>query len=136
MKITKRQLRKIIKEEKSKLLKEGGFKELYTMIVETVLSILKDTSGISEMELVRLVQADYERTGDGRVEREEISTVLDDLQYDGQITFELEGMGEEGKWYLQRSQPPNTAMVGEGTSLDDMPDMWRQILGKCLKENT
>jgi hypothetical protein len=136
VKITKSQLRRLIKEEKQKLLKEGGFKELHTAIVETVLSILEDNSGISEMELVRLVQADYERTGDGRVEREEISTVLDDLQHDGQITFELEGMGEEGKWYLQGSQPQNTMMVDEGTSLDDMPDVWRQILGKCLKENT
>jgi hypothetical protein len=134
MKITKRQLRRIIKEEKTKLLKEGGFKELHTMVGETVLSILEDNPGVDGMELVRLVQADYERTGDGRVEQEEIFTVLDDLQYDGQITFELEGMGEEGKWYLQGSQSQSAMMVGEGTSLDDMPDVWRQILGKCLKD--
>ena len=130
MKITRRHLRRIIKEEKAKLLKEGGFKELYTMVGETVLSILKDNSGVDGMELVRLVQADYERTGDGPVEQEEIFTVLDDLQEDGQVFFDV----EEDAWYLQGSQPQSTMMVGEGTSLDDMPDTWRKILGICLKD--
>ena len=30
---------------------------------------------------------------------------------------------------------PGGKKIGEGTSLDNMPDFWRQILGDCLGDN-
>ena len=33
---------------------------------------------------------------------------------------------------IRRQKAERSAMMGEGTALEDMPDSWRQILGNCL----
>ena len=36
---------------------------------------------------------------------------------------------------IKRQQSEQVASMGEGTSLGNMPDSWRQILGSCLGDN-
>jgi len=109
MKITKRQLRRIIKEEKTKLIKEqlhmsgrnqGAMEQLHTAI----------DAMIEEM---------------GRDEAQmELQGIVDDWDQNSYPEHPGQDMVETDK----------PAAMGEGTGLGNMPDSWRQILGACLKD--
>ena len=145
MKITKRQLKRIIKEEKARLMEYGGRPYDPT------------------------VPGDYERyrdnpTGDapiGGVQDDGGSDPVDDyvawVEENGHITpsassvvasYIVEDPKREAykvmianafgmmvsdiSHEVKIQQAEKSATMGEGTSLGNMPDSWRQILGNCL----
>jgi len=95
MKITKRQLRRIIKEEKTKELRERP------------LHMSGRNQNVME-QLHTAIDALIEKFGNE------------------EARMELQGIVDE--WSTGENDQYN-----EGTSLKQMPDSWRQILGTCLK---
>ena len=59
MKITKRQLRRLIKEESKKLLYESYMKQRYGEIENAILMALEDSPGLSGMDLVSIIGDQY-----------------------------------------------------------------------------
>ena len=105
MKITKRQLRRIIKEEKTR--------------------ILAEQSSPFEAE-----QRQLHMSGRNQNVMDDLHTAIDALirvMGNEEAHMELQGIVEE--WDTE------THMIEshEGTSSKNMPDAWQQILGTCLK---
>ena len=108
MKVTRRQLRRIIKEEKTKLIKEqshmsgrnqGAMEQLYNAI-DSLIAL-----GIDGEEIIDHVQLHLDDAHGGYPEH-------------------------PGQDMVETDEP---AAMDEGTELDDMPDSWRQILGDHIK---
>ena len=93
MRITSRNLRKIIRES----LKEGFMKERWGEIEASIISALEDSPGLGGMEIVTYVISDTSSNQEIPTEREEVFSVLDDLQDDGVVYFNV----EEDEWYLE-----------------------------------
>jgi hypothetical protein len=131
MKITKRQLRRLIR--------EGYMKERYTDIQEAILDILHKTPEIAGLDLVARVQAYGWGDAPGAIpEKGEIFSILDILLEEDEVLFNV----EEDRWSLSGWRERGPGEIGaveldsqhEGMSLKQMPDAWQQILGTCLKD--
>ena len=155
MKITKRQLRRIIKEEKARLLSEALPPHLQK-------HFRADGSSVKDPEW-----EDVTPTGYGPDDTSKVGGVsqalIDDynswVHKEGHITpaassvlatYLITNRMEEdhdahqvmadffGLTHkdvmrdIKRQQSEQVASMGEGTSLDNMPDSWRRILGSCL----
>ena len=132
MKITKRQLRRIIKEERAKLLHEnlGGHSQPHGGIGGISQALIDDyNSWVSENGHVTpaasSVMASY------FVERgmEEDRNALDVMA--GFFKLDSTDVARD----IKRQQAEKAAVMGEGTDPEDMPSAWRQILGNCLGNN-
>jgi len=96
MKITRKQLRRIIKEERAKILKESNFKARHGDIESSILGAVDMDPGISGMELVKYVVSDSSEYGhEVPVAQEEVFAVLDNMLEDGTIFFNE----EEDAWF-------------------------------------
>ena len=102
MKITKRQLRRIIKEEKVNLLREGFMKQRHMEISDAILDAVDTFPGLSGDDIINHVTStmtggSYQSDpGPGMsIDKEEIYAVLDDLLEDGAIFFDE----EEDAWF-------------------------------------
>ena len=104
MKITKRQLRRIIKEEKQNLLREGQAQAegLYDALDQYVTAIDEEMGYNVPLEQLKA----------------EVLNFVDG--YFEQAAQSYKGAEHEG--------------VYEGTSPNDMPSSWKQILKDCLKD--
>ena len=87
MKITKRQLRRIIK--------ENYMKQRYTEIQDTILTILWEKPNIAGMDLVAAVQ-EYGWGDAPGPEKGEVFSILDDLLEENEVVFNV----EEDQWSL------------------------------------
>jgi hypothetical protein len=155
MKITKRQLRRIIKEEKARLLSEALPSHLQK-------HFRADGSSVKDPEWEDVTPAGYGPDVTSKVGG--ISQALIDdynswVHKEGHVTpaassvmasyliakqmeedhdahqmmadfFSLEH--EDVMRDISRQQSEQSSMMGEGTEIGNMPDSWRQILGNCL----
>ena len=107
MKITRKRLRKLIKEESKKLLYESYMKQRFTEMSDVVLSIIEAEPGISGMELVATVSDEYPyNSNEMPVDKEEVFTILDVMQEEGEVVFDT----AEDAWYIAGSPEAQTAM--------------------------
>jgi hypothetical protein len=89
MKVTKRQLKRIIR--------ESYMKARYTDIQEAVLAALEDVPVMAGLDLVAAVQAYGWGDEPGAIpEKSEIFSILDNLQEEGEVLFNV----EEDEWSL------------------------------------
>ena len=108
--VKQREVEKLIKEA---VLQESVMKEIHTMIGDSVLFVLDSNAGIDGMGLIGLVRADLDGDEDfimtrgpmGSVEKEEIFSVLDDLEADGQVWLD----DQEDAWYIGGSPEAQAA---------------------------
>jgi len=118
MKITKNQLRRIIKE--SRILKEGSETTALLGQLHEILSSLRNS--MSAMELA-----------------DELRGIADDIEVNAKYeTLPADDDPAElarHKAYRDSVRLPESAKGpdSEGTRLEDMSDSWRQILGSVLK---
>ena len=159
MKITKRQLRRIIKEEKQKLLQEApmdvrheDLKMLAVVIdnlTEMALGYSPDDDTrqdlLSQVELLNGVyESMYSKTTSSPAQRrdenvEEAKGFTKKYNDDSALIGDQK---DELPDHLQKSIIDKSAKdrkkdkkeKNEGTKLESMPDSWRQILGTCLSE--
>jgi hypothetical protein len=110
--ITKRQLKRIIKEEKRKLLKEyypiGG--DLPTPIWEAFKAAAWEAAA-------EKIEAGMEAKSIMAAMQDDIKVMIIDMESD----------------WDDADQDPASQQHSEGTSLDQMSSSWRQVLGSCLK---
>ena len=100
MKITKTQLRKIIKEETTNMLHESYMKQRYGEIENAILMALEDSPGLSGAEIVADVSSHYpDNPNEMPVEQEEVFTILDVMQEEDQVFFDT----QEDAWYIAGS---------------------------------
>lgn len=161
MKITKKQIRRIIKEERTKLLKEQGDSIADHLLGSFVMDL--------EDQLLDLYMPDAShRLGSEEDYRDAVNVLTVDVEnfvrkrlgdlYAGDIRLELNEAGGSTEKYDDdsalkgdQSKLPDALQKGiidktvedreeaedkkknEGVSPDNMPDAWRQILGNCLK---
>ena len=82
------------------IVSEGRMKERYAEIEDAVLSIVSKTPSISGLELVDGVKKELEDYGmvdpSLEIEKEEVFSVLDNMQEEGSIFFDA----EEDAWFL------------------------------------
>ena len=145
MKITKRQLRRIIKEEKAKLQEYGG--RPYDPTVpgdyeryrdnptgDAPIGGAQDDGGSDPVD-------DYvawaEENGHVTPAASSVvaSYIVDDPKREGSKVVIANAFGmmvSEITREVERQQAEKAAMMGEGVSHDSMPDSWRRILGSCL----
>jgi len=135
MKITRKQLRRIIKEEKAKLnevqspvytghgqddtSKVGGISQA---LIDDYNSWVHKKGHITPA--ASSVMASY-FVEHGMEEDHDAHQMMA-----GFFSLEHEDIMRD----INRQQSERLATMGEGTSLDNMPDSWRQILGNCLKD--
>jgi hypothetical protein len=121
MKITKRQLKRIIKEEKRKLLKEaypvsGGPSATWTAFENAV-----------NNAALPMIDAGMELDGVQQAMHDSIDEIF--AAYDNEPEWdEADQDNANQEWINQHGDPYN-----EGTSIEQMPAAWRQILGNSLK---
>ena len=156
MKITKRQLRRIIKEEKQKLLRESpqdNLKLLSTVIdnlTEMALGYSPDDDTrqdlLSQVELLNGVyRSMYNKTMSSPAQRrdenvEEAKGFTKKYNDDSALAGDQKDKLPD---HLQKSiidksiedRKEDKKEKNEGTELESMPDSWRQILGTCLSES-
>jgi hypothetical protein len=136
MKITKRQLRRIIKEEKRKILKEQG--------IPGIEGPVRDLWGSMEDQSAKYLADDYDHwvKENGHVTPAASSVMAtyfleNGLEADHEqhkmlgVTF---GVAHEDVMRDIKRQQSESLAMAEGTALDSMPDSWRQILGNCLEK--
>tara|TARA_E500000331_G_scaffold344236_1_gene380231 strand:- start:354 stop:740 length:387 start_codon:yes stop_codon:yes gene_type:complete len=126
MKITKSELRRIIKEERTKIVREYRSREAVEgKLIGELAGLLADLQGIKH-ELPGLVGADGQDMGSVYGEALE-ATIL-----------EIEDWADKLEAHFESMDPPSpgrtAATMDEGTDPEDMPDAWRQILGDRLKD--
>jgi hypothetical protein len=139
MKITKRQLRRIIREEKARL------KEQYDRDPSPGYDYDPDSDPAqraqADMEHMQYEEYKAWAKETGQVTPAASSVMATYFVEQGltddkaQIDFMARGYGVDHKDVMRdihRQQAEKSAMMGEGTSLGNMPDSWRQILGNCL----
>lgn len=97
MKLSKNQLKRIINEEKHKLMREGEMKRRHMVVGDAVINSLEDFPGMSGEELVTYVISDLSEYGqsDWPLTRDEVFPVLDDLLEAGDIFFDE----QEDAWF-------------------------------------
>tara|TARA_R110000851_G_scaffold323317_1_gene489894 strand:- start:242 stop:658 length:417 start_codon:yes stop_codon:yes gene_type:complete len=132
MKITKRQLRKIIKEERAKLLHEnlgghsqppGGIGGISRALIDDYNSWVSENGHVTPA--ASSVMASY------FVERG-----IEEDHNAHQVMADFFGLSHEDIMRdIRRQQSERAATMSEGTDPEDMPDSWRQILGSCLGED-
>jgi hypothetical protein len=131
MKITKSELRKIIKEEKAKLLKESvtdmrKYEEQTDVISLNLAELFHDDMRAlfdQAPEMIKSTQEEWNREVEIASERLESliqQSIIDAIQ---RVESEL-----HNGTYAPKPQ-------SEGTDLGNMPDAWRQVLGNCLADN-
>jgi|ETNvirenome_6_85_1030632.scaffolds.fasta_scaffold39861_2 phage I-like protein len=113
MKITKRQLRRIIKEEKARILSESYMKQRFTEMSDEVLAAIEEAPGLSGMDIVATVSGDYPyNSNEMPVDKEEVFTILDVMQEEGEVFFDT----QEDAWYIADSPEAQTAMDWDADS--------------------
>ena len=101
MKITEKQLRKIIKEETNSVLSESYMKQRYTEMGDEIISVISRHPGIAGRDLVSAVSAQYpENPNEMPVDKEEVFAILDDMMEDSEVWGDFENDG----WYIAGSQ--------------------------------
>ena len=139
MKITKRQLRRIIREEKARL------KEQYDRDPSPGYDYDPDSDPAQRAQ-ADMEQMQYEEYKAWTKEAGHVTPAASSVMATYFIEKGLEndhelhdtiagGFGVDHKDVMRdihRQQAEKSAMMGEGTSLGNMPDSWRQILGNCL----
>ena len=145
MKITKRQLRRIIKES-------GGFRDYgedeieYTSRAGTLGETNPEYADSHESGIGGISQAlidDYNSWvhKNGHVTPAASSVmasylIANQMEEDHnahQVMADFFGLTHEDVMGdIKRQQSEHSAMMGEGTEIGNMPDSWRQILGNCL----
>lgn len=107
MKITRKQIRKVIRES---LLTEGGMKERYGEIETAVGMMLQQSPGMGGEALAAAVMeelADYGMIDPGmKITQEEVFNALDIMMEDGQVFFDI----EEDMWYMADSAQGKAAV--------------------------
>ena len=121
MKITKRQLRRIIKEEKQRLLQEADKEHVWPEVEFPAVNPYDDSPPGPPVHM----------SGRNQGVMDQLHTAIDAL---------IGALGNEGAHQellgIVEEWDSETHMVEshEGTSSEDMPDAWQQILGTCLTE--
>ena len=119
MKITRKRLRKLIKEESKKLLYESYMKQRFTEMSDVVLSIIEAEPGISGMELVATVSDEYPyNSNEMPVDKEEVFTILDVMQEEGEVVFDT----AEDAWYIAGSPEALSAVDVDASAEDEFID--------------
>ena len=96
MKISKLQLRRIIREEKNSLLRESYMKRRYTEMGDVITSVIESEPGISGADIVDLVHYEYPKNrNEMPVGKEEVFAILDDMLEDGAVFLDE----EEDAWF-------------------------------------
>jgi len=107
MKISRKYLRKLIKEESKKLLHESYMKQRYTEMGDEIISVISRQPGISGMDLVSAVSAQYpENPNEMPVDKEEVFAILDDMMEDSEVWGDFENDG----WYIPNTPEAIAAM--------------------------
>ena len=100
MKITRKQLRRIIKEESTKVLYESYMKQRFTEMSDEVLAAIEAEPGLSGMDIVATVSDGYPyNPNEMPVDKEEVFTILDVMQEEGEVFFDT----AEDAWYVADS---------------------------------
>ena len=100
MKITRKRLRKLIKEESKKVLYESYMKQRFTEMSDEVLAAIEASPGLSGMDIVSIVSDDYPyNSNEMPVDKEEVFTILDVMQEEGEVFFDT----QEDAWYVANS---------------------------------
>ena len=123
MKITKRQLRRIINEEKQKLIKEQPGRPARM-------------DGLSH-DSPHVTNSPMHMSGRNQGVMEQLHTAIDAMIEEmgrDEAQMELQGIVDEWDQNSDMVETDKPAAMGEGTGLGNMPDSWRQILGACLKD--
>ena len=107
MKITRKQIRKVIRES---LLTEGGMKERFGEIQSAAIFALEGQPGVGGEALATAVMeelSDYGMIDAGMaITQEEVFETLDIMLEDGEVFFDI----EEDKWYMADSPQAQAAM--------------------------
>ena len=101
---------KIIKEESKSVLRESYMKQRFTELSDIVLQIIDETPGLDGNALARTVievfNHEYRFGKQPHAEKEEVFTVLDVMQEDGEVFFDT----QEDAWYAANSPEAIAAM--------------------------
>jgi hypothetical protein len=122
MKITKRQLKRIIKEEKRRILKEQGMPGIEGPV--------RDLWGSKEDQAAQMSTPTH-ASGRNQNVMSQLHTAIDALigaLGNEEAHQELLGIVEE--WDTETHMTESH----EGTSSENMSDAWQQILGNCLRD--
>ena len=124
MRITERQLRRIIKEEKARLLHEdiGG---ISLALIDDYNSWVHKEGHVTPAS--SSVMASYLITSQMEEDLNALEMMSDHFKIDRYDVL------RDIKRQTSEASPQMVNPQYEGTSLDDMPDSWRQVLGNCLK---
>lgn len=107
MKITRKRLRKLIKEESKKVLYESYMKQRFTEMSDEVLATIEAEPGLSGMDIIATVSDNYPyNSNEMPVDKEEVFTILDVMQEEGEVVFDT----AEDAWYVANSPEAIAAM--------------------------
>ena len=140
MKVTKRQLRRIIREEKARLNEQydrdpspGYDYDPYSDPAQR---------GLADMEHMQYEEYKTWAKETGQV-TPAASSVMATYFVEQGLTDDAAQIGMMASGYgidpqdvmrdIKRQQAEQSVTMGEGAELDNMPDSWRQILGTCLR---
>jgi hypothetical protein len=128
MKITKRQLRRIIKEEKQKL------HEVYPIGGETGLDNLEwQTFRDAAYDVAAgFIDAGMEADGIMGAMQDEIESIINEMESTWDDADEADQDHADQEYAAKRGNPWDNPQ-NEGMLPANMPDTWRQVLGNCLK---
>jgi hypothetical protein len=132
MKITKRQLKRIIKEEKAKLMEYGGRPYDPTVPSERSKQI---STGMKNAVDDYITWAEENGHITPAASSVVASYIVEDPKREGSKVAIANAFGmmvSDISHEIKVQQAERAATMGEGTKLEDMPDSWRQILGDCL----
>jgi hypothetical protein len=85
---------------------ESYMKQRFTEMSDVVLSIITEVPGINGMDLVAAVSEDEGGWGEMPVNKEEVFTILDIMQEEGDVFFDV----QEDAWYITGSPEALAAM--------------------------
>jgi hypothetical protein len=150
VKITKRQLRRIIKEEKQKLLQESPQDDLrmLTIVIKNLTEMAMGYDVDEEMKSELLSQVEllngvyssmYSKTTSSPAQRRDEAKGFtkkydDDSALTGGQSKLPDGLQKSIIDKSVDDRKEDKEEKNEGTKLGNMPDSWRQILGTCLGE--
>jgi hypothetical protein len=100
MKIAKAYLKRLIKEESVKVLRESYMKQRFTEMSDEVLATIEGEPGLSGMDIVMTVSNGYPyNSNEMPVDKEEVFTILDAMQEEDEVFFDT----QEDAWYIAGS---------------------------------
>lgn len=107
MRITRTQIRNIIRES----LSEGTMKAIFTEVENAIEDVLSMNPGASGAEVAKYVMSDLSHYGHGdpasySIDKQEVFNVLDIMIEDGRVFFDT----EEDRWYMTDSLEGQAAM--------------------------